>query len=721
MQKQSAHQFHIVSIFNLLVLYTLLLATWQLSAAALDSWEFTNPTPTNQSLNSIVDGNGTLVAVGTAGVILTSSEEGVWINQISGTEATLLSIAWNGNKFLAVGYQGTIISSLDGVQWSSVQPPFSDHLYNVIWDGNRFITVGSNGTIALSDDGDVWTKSASGVTTTLRDVAYYQGTLVAVGDQATLLRSSDGSVWEIVPPEMVDYYGLTSLTVGSNGFVAINSSVDVTAKSSDGYIWQIDYGYVDIPSGQFEAKNIEWLVGDYFVVGHLTYDTSTSPEVIRSRAVVLTSPDAGNWAVWSSDELTEDGLNAIAAAGSQAISVGVKGAILAQDGTGSWVRESQNVIDNNLQGIAWNGEAYVAVGTGDLMWQGVPAPGLILTSSNGTDWTEALYSLDAQGLYDVAWLGNELIAVGVENGYTGKILSSTNGNEWQKQLISGSKSLYGISSNGLTDVIVGQESALVRTQENPIWSTSLYPTGFRASAVTWNGTEFLAVGSGIASSVDGNNWLQIASVANRRDISCNDNVCVAVGASYPASVVTSEDSITWEEQVTGLEVCEVYEWGEECSGPDLQTITWTGSDFIASGGGVVISSEGGVLWNMESPPSGAYIKDAIWADGRYIGVGDRGLILSAEENPFVTEPFVHSITKNSALITWKTLERSTGIVAYDTSPDQLTKSARSRKTKTNHTVRLKKLKSQTTYYYQATVTIDGDARIMPIETFTTPR
>ena len=92
---------------------------------------------------------------------------------------------------------------------------------------------------------------------------------------------------------------------------------DVTAKSSDGYTWQVDYGYVDIPSGQFKAKNIEWLGDEYYVVGHLTYDTSTSPEVIRSRAVVLTSSDASNWTVWSSNEFTEDGLNVVAVTGSR--------------------------------------------------------------------------------------------------------------------------------------------------------------------------------------------------------------------------------------------------------------------------------------------------------------------------------------------------------------------------------------------------------------------
>jgi hypothetical protein len=71
------------------------------------------------------------------------------------------------------------------------------------------------------------------------------------------------------------------------------------------------------------------------------------------------------------------------------------------------------------------------------------------------------------------------------------------------------------------------------------------------------------------------------------------------------------------------------------------------------------------------------------------------------------------------------MEPSTGWVDYGISPEQLSSKARSKaggqKPKTKHSVRLKRLKSMTAYYYQVTVVVDGKSFTTPTESFTTPR
>jgi len=62
-------------------------------------------------LKGVTYGNGTFVAVGWDGTILTSREGVKWTKQFSGTENHLWGVTYGNGTFVAVGWDGTILTS----------------------------------------------------------------------------------------------------------------------------------------------------------------------------------------------------------------------------------------------------------------------------------------------------------------------------------------------------------------------------------------------------------------------------------------------------------------------------------------------------------------------------------------------------------------------------------------------------------------------------------
>jgi hypothetical protein len=63
-------------------------------------------------------GANQFVAVGCAGVILTSPDAVVWTVRNSGTGNTINGVSYTGVQFIAVGDNGTVLISLDGANWT---------------------------------------------------------------------------------------------------------------------------------------------------------------------------------------------------------------------------------------------------------------------------------------------------------------------------------------------------------------------------------------------------------------------------------------------------------------------------------------------------------------------------------------------------------------------------------------------------------------------------
>src|SRR5579859_1955933 len=95
------------------------------SAVAADPFAGLNArfSPTTQNLRAVAFANGTYVAVGDGGTILTSTDSVSWVPRVAGTTNGLKNVTYGTNGFVAVsdsppGLPGKILISADGMLWS---------------------------------------------------------------------------------------------------------------------------------------------------------------------------------------------------------------------------------------------------------------------------------------------------------------------------------------------------------------------------------------------------------------------------------------------------------------------------------------------------------------------------------------------------------------------------------------------------------------------------
>jgi photosystem II stability/assembly factor-like uncharacterized protein len=80
-----------------------------------------------------------------------------WTQRNSGTNYSLMYVAYGNNTFVAVGLNGTILTSQDGVNWTRRSLKIANRLYRipnelrgVTYGNNTFVAVGRNGIILTS-------------------------------------------------------------------------------------------------------------------------------------------------------------------------------------------------------------------------------------------------------------------------------------------------------------------------------------------------------------------------------------------------------------------------------------------------------------------------------------------------------------------------------------------------------------------------------------------
>jgi photosystem II stability/assembly factor-like uncharacterized protein len=109
--------------------------------------------------------NGGYIATGAGGTLLTSPDGSAWTVRNSNTANALRSVAFRlstGIRYVAVGDAGTIVtSSDDGITWTPIAPVTPQNLRSVVY-GSRFVAVGQGGAVVFSDDGTSWTTASAG-------------------------------------------------------------------------------------------------------------------------------------------------------------------------------------------------------------------------------------------------------------------------------------------------------------------------------------------------------------------------------------------------------------------------------------------------------------------------------------------------------------------------------------------------------------------------------
>lgn len=155
------------------------------------------------------------------------------------------------------------------------------------------------------------------------------------------------------------------------------------------------------------------------------------------------------------------------------------------DGT-SWT-DADSGADAVLNGVAWNGTRFVAVGVG----------GIILHSTDGDIWEPATSSGSVTtGFLDAVAGNSRFVAV----GFGGDVLHSVDGDTWERSSDADRRFLYAVAwaASAARFVAVGERGTIVYSADGDTWVTATTPPDTHATlrAVTGNGSLFVAVGDG---------------------------------------------------------------------------------------------------------------------------------------------------------------------------------------------------------------------------------
>jgi len=187
---------------------------------------FTQRRRTSGSSNSLWDfasGNGTMVAVGSPGLLYTSTDGVTWTQRASGTNEWLVGVAFGNNQFVAVGDNGRILRSSDGVLWTyAANEGTIFRLNGVIYARDRWVAVGENGVIVTSTDANTWNPVLSGTTNYLHGLVYHEGFFITTGGKGTVLSSTDGLTWTVRTSGTTN--DLEDCAVVGNYFMAVGSN-----------------------------------------------------------------------------------------------------------------------------------------------------------------------------------------------------------------------------------------------------------------------------------------------------------------------------------------------------------------------------------------------------------------------------------------------------------------------------------------------------------------
>jgi hypothetical protein len=230
-----------------------------------------------------------------------------------------------------------------------------------------------------------------------------------------------------------------------------------------------------------------WTGSEYYAVGE--------------RNSLLASTDGNNWVVRNEGVITDGYLKSIAGSGNALVAVGNKGGyyapkypeILVSSDGNNWSDNifSINILGGELRSVIWSGSQFVAVGEGrdgdhDFL--------LILTSPDGTNWTDRSIHSTWIALSDVIWTGSQFVAVGGN-----VIVTSSDGINWQLNtpgILQGAKSII---YNGVRYVVAGDNGIFV--SDNLIaWHQTVQPNFSsldQLKSIAWSPSNYNYVAVGL--------------------------------------------------------------------------------------------------------------------------------------------------------------------------------------------------------------------------------
>ena len=204
-----------------------------LTSSNLQDWT-QQTSGTNEDLKSVIysEVSDLFITVGEAGVILVSSDSEVWTLQTSGTNENLNKLAESEDKIVIVGNNGVVLNSLNGIGYNLLDLDLGSSLQSVYYSKKqgKFIIVGFGGYILLSSDGEDWETIFSTQNIDFEDVVFSEklNKYVIVGKNIILI-SEENSSGNLINMLSADSDMTLNLEVGKNIFLLNTEEGNVKA------------------------------------------------------------------------------------------------------------------------------------------------------------------------------------------------------------------------------------------------------------------------------------------------------------------------------------------------------------------------------------------------------------------------------------------------------------------------------------------------------------
>lgn len=467
-------------------------------------------------MTGVAYNNGKYVAVGRnfgTMVILTSYDKVNW-TRISLTQSfDLNSIVYlNGlNMFLAVGSSGNTMRSIDGDNWVLGTKLGTTTLTSVVFNGSTVaITVSGSGLIYRSSDG-INFLSASSSASAVNGITYSGTTgLWAIarssGSGSAVMTSPDLAVWT---QRAITGTGVPAGTAGGQGIswdgnkFILTTSIGVFS-SIDGVSFTVANSRINILGGAVSDLNTGITVaGAYGNTGLAkTVDSGNtwSSGISERNAITPMIRRAVNTAFTASASFY--GRHWRSTQGSNILS--------SEDGREWAVSNVFTTVVGDVNDICGSLNAstpyFTAVGVNGGSSQ------ILISVDYGKNWTAVPGGANS-GITFNSCASNGTLTVAV--GTSGRILTSSDGTTWTQRVVSGlTATLTSVVFAGGRFVAVGTNSAITST-DGVTWAnaSASFTTGgtVNPNVVIHDGTKFVAAGTGTATvniktSTDGTTW-----------------------------------------------------------------------------------------------------------------------------------------------------------------------------------------------------------------------
>jgi len=283
------------------------------SSDALDNWHQRGAGVTTEYLQGIVYGNGTFIAVGSNGAIVSSADGVLWESINSGTTKWIKAITYSNLKFKAVGWEGVYLTSADGRQWNAqVMATINDYHNDIIYAGGLYVVVGyfndiaPRGNVIRSLDGINWNVDTMFAGYNY-GIAHGANTYIVTGNAGKILSSPDCDIWTIETSNSNS--NLTSVSYANNLFVVVGTDGAILT-SINGQSW----------------STVGAITSETLYEVRFCQDTWIA---VGANGTLLTSKSGDNWEVRNSS--TDRDLRSIAFGGNTVVVVGENGIILQSD------------------------------------------------------------------------------------------------------------------------------------------------------------------------------------------------------------------------------------------------------------------------------------------------------------------------------------------------------------------------------------------------------